>query len=341
MASEQLESSINFLLSKIGRGQKGFQLESLSASGNNRVFILHCDGDKVVLKWYFHDLDDTRDRLLAEYNFLEHAWKMGLRCVPQPLGKELSSHIALYEYVEGQKIEAAQVGDDYVCQAAHFLAQLNTSQSRAAASALPEASEACFNIHAHLALVDARLLALNNMPLISDVDKAALKFVKRITKYWETTKVHLLIGCNRLGIIPNALLPKGQWVLSPSDFGFHNALVRPNGELCFFDFEYAGWDDPAKTLGDFFSHPGVAVEHKFFDSFMTQALEPLSQVENMTTRIRLLEPIFQMKWCCIMLNEFLPLATRRRNFANPGIDAHMRKVLQLEKATQLFESLQH
>jgi len=136
-------------------------------------------------------------------------------------------------------------------------------------------------------------------------------------------------------------LPAEERCLSPSDFGFHNALLRPDGSVCFIDFEYAGWDDPAKTVGDFFSHPGVAVSHEQFEPFLARALAPFDNAEQMAARVRLLEPISQMKWCCIILNEFLPAAARRRNFANPVSDAIALKQRQLDKATQLFESLPH
>lgn len=341
MEVDSLNSSIAMLLSKTGRAVVDFHLEPLSASGNNRVFILYANGDKLVLKWYFHDLVDTRNRLWTEYAFLQHAWKIGLRCIPQPLEKDLDAHLALYEYVEGERLESSHITDDFMGQAAHFLATLNGSKSRTAASALPIASEACFNIHGHFALIDARLSSLNNMPLEFDIDRAALNFTKRLTSYWEEAKARLLVDCKELGLNPSAVLNKDQRILSPSDFGFHNALVRPNGKLCFFDFEYAGWDDPAKTVGDFFSHPGVAVSHEFFESFIAQALGPISKTENMANRVRILEPIFQVKWCCIVLNEFLPATARRRNFANPGVDTHARKVLQLSKAVQRFEALPH
>ena len=39
--------------------------------------------------------------------------------------------------------------------------------------------------------------------------------------------------------------------LSPSDFGFHNVIVEKDKILRFIDFEYAGWDDPAKMVSDF------------------------------------------------------------------------------------------
>lgn len=341
MASNNIEPAVAALLSTLGRGKTDFRLEPLSASGNNRVFTVHCGSELLVLKWYFSDVTDTRDRLGAEYVFLEHAWRMGVRCIPQPLGSDLATHLALYEFVEGGKLDAARVDEAAMQQAAQFLALLNTPQSRAAAASLPDASEACFSVAAHFAMVDARLARLDGMPQESDVDREAAAFVSRLTQYWQGTKVRLLHGCASMKLSLDEPLPPSERCLSPSDFGFHNALVRPDGSLCFIDFEYAGWDDPAKAVGDFFSHPGVAVPHAMFELFLAQALAPFEGRERIAARARLLEPISQVKWCCIILNEFLPAAARRRNFANPGSDVQARKQRQLGKAVHLFESLQY
>ena len=340
MASDPLESSVANLLATLGRGREGFRLEPLSASGNNRVYTLQCDGDTLVLKWYFHDAADTRDRLGSEYAFLEHAWNIGLRCIPQPLGKDLSTHLALYEFVEGRKLEAGEVDAAALQQAARFFASLNSSQSQEQASALSCASEACFSVAEHFEMVDARLARLMDMPVESDVDRSAAEFVSRLTTYWAYTKPSIFRGCTALELSPDGVLPVGERCLSPSDFGFHNALVRPDGSLCFIDFEYAGWDDPAKAVCDFFSHPAVTVPRDQFEPFVAQAFAPFENAHEMAARVRLLEPIFQVKWCCIILNEFLPAAARRRNFANPLTDTIARKQSQLGKAITLFKSLQ-
>ena len=50
----------------------------------------------------------------------------------------------------------------------------------------------------------------------------------------------------------NMELEEDEKIISPSDFGLHNAKLGEDGKLAFFDFEYAGWDDPAKTIADFF-----------------------------------------------------------------------------------------
>ena len=47
--------------------------------------------------------------------------------------------------------------------------------------------------------------------------------------------------------------------LSPSDFGFHNALLEADGRLTFVDFEYFGWDDPVKIVADVMLHPGMGL----------------------------------------------------------------------------------
>jgi hypothetical protein len=44
-------------------------------------------------------------------------------------------------------------------------------------------------------------------------------------------------------------------VISPSDFGLHNAIIDGKGTVHFIDFEYAGWDDLLKTEVDFSEQP--------------------------------------------------------------------------------------
>ena len=59
------------------------------------------------------------------------------------------------------------------------------------------------------------------------------------------------------------ILPKSERCLSPSDFGFHNAICDVNGVYHFVDFEYFGWDDPAKMICDFILHPGMDLPNKY------------------------------------------------------------------------------
>src|SRR5581483_2047702 len=115
-------------------------------------------------------------------------------------------------------------------------------------------------------------------------------------------------------------IPRAARCISPSDFGFHNALLKPDGKLCFIDFEYAGWDDPAKTVCDFFCQPSVPVDRKHLGRFVEGIIPGFQDPERLEQRIRALLPVYGIKWCCILLNEFLPVGKARRRFASEDCD---------------------
>jgi hypothetical protein len=52
-------------------------------------------------------------------------------------------------------------------------------------------------------------------------------------------------------------------------------------------------------------------------------------------RTRLLLPVFRLKWCCIVMNDFLPAFTQRRKMAEPALDETCKRN-QLDKAKHLL-----
>jgi hypothetical protein len=325
------EGAIGALLARLGRGGRAFLAEPLAAGGNNRVYRVQAGSERFIAKWYFHSESDSRDRLGSEFAFLEHAWGAGLRCVPRPLARDPALHLGLYEFVEGRRLAPAEVGRERVVEAARFFAALNEPSSRRRGASLPAASEACFSVNEHLDMVEARLARFSRMRVASSVDREAATFVEELRRAWSVERRRILSSTRD----PGEALPERWRCLSPSDFGFHNALLRPGGELCFLDFEYAGWDDPAKGLGDFFAHPGCPVARQHLEAFALAAAAPFEDGAVLIGRARLLEPVFRVKWCCIILNEFLADAAERRRFANPGMDPEQSKLAQLEKARRL------
>jgi hypothetical protein len=49
--------------------------------------------------------------------------------------------------------------------------------------------------------------------------------------------------------------------------------------------------------------------------------------------------VYRIKWCCIMLNDFLPVGSRRRSFARTAEDQQQRQRTQLQKARAALEQL--
>ena len=78
-------------------------LAPLAGGKNNQVYRVDTEaGRAVVLKRYFTDPRDKRDRLGAEWNFLALAWSRGIRDVPEPLACDAAGHAALHGFVEGR-----------------------------------------------------------------------------------------------------------------------------------------------------------------------------------------------------------------------------------------------
>jgi hypothetical protein len=287
-------------------GTADFSLEQLPGGGNNRVFRVRFAGKVALLKEYFHHPGDPRDRLDAEFSFSKFAWDAGLRCLPEPLGADPSNHLGLYEFIEGRPV--SKVTREDVQQALDFFCELNRRKD--AAQGLPVASEACFSIAEHLQCVEWRVQRLAGVE-----DPVAARFVRdELTPQWRA------IAGRAYDETPV------ERCVSPSDFGFHNALQEPPGRLRFIDFEYAGWDDPAKMVCDFFCQPARPVPHEFLEMFAA-VVDP--------QRVARLLPVYQVKWCCIILNDFLPVESQRRQFSRSGTD----KTRQLEKAKRMLKEV--
>ena len=124
-----------------------------------------------------------------------------------------------------------------------------------------------------------------------------------------------------------------EWTLSPSDFGFHNALRRPGGRMVFLDFEYFGWDDPAKTVSDFLLHPAMNLTTQQKKAFA-------AGFARIAWRVQTLYPLYGLKWCLILLNEFLPEHLHRRKFAAfENFDRDAVLSAQLNKAREMLSRI--
>ena len=301
-------------------------IERLPGGGNNRVYRVETAAGPVLLKEYFQHPADPRDRLAAEYAFTNFAWSHGIRALPQPLACDRAAGLGLYEFIAGRKLAPGEVTAGHVDEAAAFFAAVNRHRDDPTAARLPIASEACFSITEHIACVDRRVARLATIAPESDLHREAQKLVaSRLMPAWNGVRAAVAASSQPLA----AQLPTAARVLSPSDFGFHNCLVTGSG-LKFIDFEYAGWDDPAKTVCDFFCQPAVPVPREHFERFLAAVISATGDAAT-RDRAALLLPVYELKWCCIMLNEFLSVGDDRRSFARVDESHETRRLKQLYK----------
>ena len=309
--------------------QSGFgrarTLSRLAGGKNNQVYRVDIEaGTPLVLKRYFSDPRDGRDRLSAEWNFLERAWQDGVRAIPQPLARDADAQAALYRFVAGRKLDASELKAGHIDAAADFVLAINARRH----ADLPAASDACFSISDHLELVERRLLRLAALDSLAPHAAEAERFVFTMLRpSWDGVRELAVREALARGLDLHRTLSEAECWLSPSDFAFHNVLETDDGHLTFLDFEYAGRDDPAKLVVDFFCQPEVPVPLSYLDRFVTRLLPD----EAAQARCRLLLDVARVKWACILLNDFLPVGAARRAFADAS-EREARCAAQLEKA---------
>ncbi len=298
-------------------------LHALNGGRNNRVFRVDtADGPPLVLKSYFRD---PRDRRAAEWDFLIYARSRGIVGIPEPIATDAEAGVSILGFVKGKRIHVAEVTRAHVMAALDFIEALNPPKfvrnvpTRRYLENVRAASEACFSLQEHVATITRRVARLGILDADVPSRDEAVAFVDReLLPAWQRAEARIAKAVAADPARYDDPVYDCDIIVSPSDFGFHNALVDEDGNVSFLDFEYAGRDDPAKLLCDFFCQPDVPVDPKYFTEFLEQLAGGLCLSDTFRMRATLLLDAYRIKWACIMLNDFLPLGDARRSFANPA-----------------------
>jgi hypothetical protein len=292
--------------------------ELLRGGGNNQIYRVETANGPVALKGYKVADGDTRDRLGQEWAALSLVAGHLPDLVPRPIAVDRKSGWAAYEWIEGVRPVDRTHRD--VDSAVDFLERLQALRAAPEAEALALASEACLSLDELCGQIRRRLDRLAGVAGVGGfVDQIAARLAE----------LH--------GSSPE--LPENLRILSPSDFGFHNALRRPDGRLVFLDFEYFGWDDPAKLASDIHWHPGMALTAGERDRFAAGLARIFGSDPGYQGRLRVYRPLIGLRWCLILLNEFLPQGLARRRHAGQAEDVEAAQARQLAKARALYSEV--
>lgn len=314
--------ALTFFFTQIGSRAKIAKASLLRGGANNQVVKIDCtDGNTFVMKRYFYHEKDPRPRLDAEYTFLNYAWNQGIRTIPQPIQKDVHRRIGFYSYIDGRSSTFLDANQAYVAAAADFVSNLN--RTRFHETDFMKASEACFQPQDFLIAVETRIRRL----ILWEKQETHLglrSFLQHeLIPAWDRAKAQC--DLKKIDCLP------GDFILSPSDFGLHNTLFKEDNQPIFIDFEYAGLDDPAKTICDFFLQPKFSISMSYFDVFSEQVASLSLNPEKTLKRTRSVFFLSQIKWCCIMLNVFLKVGQERRHFSRNEIAQNQEKQLDLTR----------
>ena len=337
-----LETARDRLAKLIDRRVTG--LERIGGGGNSQVYRLETEsGQRCALKVYFRNPADQRDRLATEYGAFSYLWANGFRGIPQALACDQSLGWAIYQFVEGDKIPPGAARDSDLLAAADFLGRLRelSRNPESARARIGIASEASFAPAMIAHNVRQRLERLQQTDGDGPPYEAlrrflATEFIPLLQNVIPWSQAHL----EEAGMAFDQELAPPQRTLSPSDFGFHNALRHPDGRIFFLDFEYFGWDDPAKMISDFLLHPAMSLGPEANRKFASAIFGHFTDWPGLSARLESVYPLFGLKWCMIFLNEFLPDSLRRRQFAGAaGADRAAVQMRQLDKSRQMLNRI--
>jgi hypothetical protein len=310
-------------------------LERLGGGRNSRVYKVTVSGvEAYIAKVYFRHSEDDRDRLATEFAAFQFLWKSGTKCVPRPVVKHSGDGIGVYEYVDGRAISSAEITEAAIDEAVRFLLQLRQLSRSEDAKQFGHASEACFSIQSIIRNIEFRLQKLYAVHSDSLHEFLSSRFVHEFEQISQWCRQNV----SGSSVSFESEIASEDRTLSPSDFGFHNALRARDGRIVFLDFEYFGWDDPAKMVSDFLLHPAMNLNPVLGQRFVDGIASGFPDPAKLMKRVETVYPLFALKWTLILLNEFLPESLQRRGFAN---DTNLRRediqLGQLSKANQMLE----
>ena len=282
-------------------------LVKISGNGNSQVFeAKSLRGDLYFIKLYPDMAEDIRSRLLNEFRSLKYLNKNEISNVPTPIKKIDNLNIGVYSWIYGS--QNFKVTNHDLKEILNFIKKLKNLSNEKKFSKRIIASEACFCPSDIINQIDRRLenykiLALHNQELMfflkNDFEPLYENAKKKIYGKFNATYLTKKINQDNM-------------ILSPSDFGFHNA-IKKNNLISFFDFEYFGWDDPVKLTADFIWHPAMKLNKIHQQMWINKMKCFFSKDKDFISRLSVSFPLFGIRWIMIILNVFHPNLMTKKN----------------------------
>ena len=273
--------------------------EAVSGGANSRAWRIESSKGIFFLKEYYQGGAGERDRGGSERAFYRLAGERAPDQVPEPVAWAAENRAGVFRWVEGHKLASSEIGMEHLEQAFNFFGRLNKFPLPGK-ELLPGAAETALSVEGHLAIVEGRLERL------AGLSGEEGEFVRgEVLPHWEKIRQQAA----------RHAATAGKPCVSPSDFGFHNALADAKGTLKFFDFEYGGWDDPAKMAADFVCQPRIPPPQGTRERLAELLVGLFPGDPTAVRRFEVLEPVYRIKWICIIMNSYLSDKQRIHSFA--------------------------
>lgn len=305
----------------------------IKGRGNSRIYKLTgINSKKYALKMYPDRQLDSRPRLETEFLACKYFETIGFP-VAKAFEKNIEMNWAIYEWISGASINTPDL--DFIDDAIKFMRSLvEKSRSINEVNNFNEASEACLTGSEIVRQINSRFESLIQVDSIELTEYLETEYLPRLNCMIEQVKLQTN------GFFDKKIPHKLQ-ILSPSDFGAHNAIRSKSNQTIFIDFEYFGWDDPVKLVSDFYWHPGMNLSSELKERWLYCTKDMFKDDTTFELRLSAYLPLFALRWCLILLNEFLPDRLAQRMHARNQNSSDFKSVLsnQLDKSKTLLNQV--
>ena len=270
-----------------------YTFEKLTGGINNPTFLISNDKNKFVLKKINTEATLNFDKYLAERQFFIFLNKLSVINAPKLIDFYDAERILILEYIKPdensdlEKIDLLKVNE-----ALKFISQINSNNDICNDLVQHRAADSFLALSGHIENINLRLLnfEIDHLPL--EHQKNAKELFSLLKNKWNILKdktYEFLKENPSQNTIDESFL-----ILSPSDFGFHN-VITSRGISFFIDFEFSGWDDPAKLYCDIILQPQIPVPEKFYSLIKKEIINE-AYSKKYENRIAILYDILSFKW---------------------------------------------
>lgn len=289
------------------------------------------DSGPVILK-HFPFKKTYPDRFSAECDLLTLANRLSPKNAPKLFKQDKSNRIMILEFINGEPYNQKNLPTMKDIEGAvEFYKKINSDINMSRKTIRHFASDYFPSTFEHMNHVDQRIKNLSDYQINDSLKNEVQYCLDLLEKHWRELKTFIFKEYSASTISKKISMEDLQ--ISPSDFGFHNAL-RTNTGPVFFDFEFSGWDDPAKTIIDFFLQPSVPVSNIYFDR-VREGFTLQSSNDKIMDRIACLHLVLRTKWLCIILNVLNKNRRKEMEHAVKNFDK-----ITLEKVTYVIRILE-
>jgi thiamine kinase-like enzyme len=295
------------------------KIETIEFGKNNLVKKIHYKRKIFIYKKYLNSKGNgiNYSRYKSETSFINLLVSKKIKNLPLILATDPKNQENLFNYIKGKKINKITKKD--IVQCINFIKKINSNISNKNFFYYKKATEACISINDHICTAKRRIFLLSKFSKDYGIYRKAKLFVKNELKNkLKIVKNNIFILFTTKQI--NKKLTPQELILSPSDFGFHN-IIKKNKKLYFFDFEYAGMDDPVKLISDYICQPDYKLSKEQSNFFYRNILKIFNNKKEIDKRFKAVINIHRIKWCCVILSEILSTKyLKRRQLAESNIN---------------------